>query len=483
MSIATELNRIITAKEEIRQSIESKGVNVGVDLKINDYSSKIDEITSGGGGWEQPTDWLDLNDVGDNEIYILVTAGVLAFRTYIEGTYDIDWGDGDITTGCTNATIYQHEYIIGSGGTYCESEQYWQWKLKIHNATNKITQWHIRRASGFQKKQFTPILWINVGASGITTYFNFLNDTNTSSYKLKKFTLKYDHWGDCTSLNQMFYDAQGLADFKLPSSWGKVTTTANMFFRCYCLYYVKLPEEWGEFQTSTTYMFYDARCLSNIKLPSSWRNVTNCTYMFVNCYGLNSIVLPSTWGKINSLGFLFSGCWSLTTIKLPPDWSGVTTTHYTFQDCQSLVNVELPQQSGSTACDRMFRNCTALTNNNNYRYICAGTVSRLGTEFIKDCEKLTGELILDGLFTRLDVMGATNCQMNLSGLRLNVNSNWSGASPQINVSYTNLDSNALNVLFGDLPVMSGKVINITGCLGASTCDRSIATDKGWSVSG
>lgn len=50
------IERIATAKEEIRQSIINKGVEVSEDLKIEDYSSKIDLITTGqpGGGGE---DW------------------------------------------------------------------------------------------------------------------------------------------------------------------------------------------------------------------------------------------------------------------------------------------------------------------------------------------------------------------------------------------------------------------------------------------
>lgn len=49
-SLFENIERIATAKEEIRQSIINKGVEVSDDLKIEDYSSKIDLITAGGGG-------------------------------------------------------------------------------------------------------------------------------------------------------------------------------------------------------------------------------------------------------------------------------------------------------------------------------------------------------------------------------------------------------------------------------------------------
>lgn len=39
----------------------------------------------------------------------------------------------------------------------------------------------------------------------------------------------------------------------------------------------------------------------------------------------------------------------------------------------------------------------------------------------------------------------------------------------------------LEKIFGNLKTVSGKTITITGCPGAATCDRTIATNKGWTV--
>ncbi len=48
MSIATEIQRLRTAKEDIKTAIEEKGVEVGDGL-IDTYAEKIKEITGGGG--------------------------------------------------------------------------------------------------------------------------------------------------------------------------------------------------------------------------------------------------------------------------------------------------------------------------------------------------------------------------------------------------------------------------------------------------
>lgn len=49
MSIATEIQRLQSAKADIKSAIEQKGVTVG-DGTIDTYAKFIDQITSGGGG-------------------------------------------------------------------------------------------------------------------------------------------------------------------------------------------------------------------------------------------------------------------------------------------------------------------------------------------------------------------------------------------------------------------------------------------------
>lgn len=50
MSIATEIQRLQTAKADLKTAIEAKGVTVDETATIDTYASKIDEIQSGGSG-------------------------------------------------------------------------------------------------------------------------------------------------------------------------------------------------------------------------------------------------------------------------------------------------------------------------------------------------------------------------------------------------------------------------------------------------
>ena len=62
--------------------------------------------------------------------------------------------------------------------------------------------------------------------------------------------------------------------------------------------------------------------------------------------------------------------------------------------------------------------------------------------------------------------------------------------PKVKWSFTvasnPLSAAELNLLFGDLADLTGltaQIITITGCTGAATCDKTIATSKNWTVIG
>lgn len=100
--------------------------------------------------------------------------------------------------------------------------------------------------------------------------------------------------------------------------------------------------------------------------------------------------------------------------------------------------------------------------------------------------------------TILDVSTATNLQLievygtsanrqdGLKGLYVSSSAPFDyGTAPQINVSYTGINRQALVNLFNSMPTVSAsQVCNITGATGAAdltAADLAIATNKGWTV--
>ena len=49
------------------------------------------------------------------------------------------------------------------------------------------------------------------------------------------------------------------------------------------------------------------------------------------------------------------------------------------------------------------------------------------------------------------------------------------------VANAKMSASALNEMFSILPTVTGQTVTITGNYGASTCDTTIATAKGWTV--
>jgi hypothetical protein len=500
-----KLDYIAGTKTAIKDAIELKGVTVGA-ATFREYADKIGEISTGG-TWQPQPEWIDISTVGDNEINLLVTEGTgIAFSTTVAGagTYTIDWGDGTVETSRASGTIYMHQHIANGtawGATYT-------WKIRIYGATGDITGWKVERHTYTTRKQYHPILWAVFGTMGMTTYANaFYNTTdddvncvdlqscviptfasvsNTSdmfSYcrALSSITLPTS-WGSVSNTSAMFSYCCALSSITLPTSWGSVSNTSNMFTHCDALSSITLPTSWGSV-SNTSNMFSHCYALSSITLPTSWGSVSNTSAMFASCYALSSITLPTSWGSVSNTSNMFASCYALSSITLPTSWGSVSNTSSMFSYCCALSSITLPTSWGSVSnTSYMFASCYSLKYINNIDYLGSISVACDFTDFAKDCEFLQTTTTIASLISKIGIYGASGYKLKVTSIRLtNASSTFGGSSPQVNVSYTDLDATALNTLFGDLPTLTGKTIVIRGCTGAATCDTSIATGKGWTV--
>ena len=425
-----KLDYIAGTKTAIKDAIELKGVTVGA-ATFREYADKIGEISTGG-TWQPQPEWIDISTVGDNEINLLVTEGTgIAFSTTVAGagTYTIDWGDGTVETSRASGTIYMHQHIANGtawGATYT-------WKIRIYGATGDITGWKVERHTYTTRKQYHPILWAVFGTMGMTTYANAFYNTTDDDV-------------NCVDLQSCV----------IPT-FASVSSTSYMFASCYALSSITLPTSWGSV-SYTSYMFSYCHALSSITLPTSWGSVSNTSNMFSYCHALSSITLPTSWGSVSNTSNMFSSCYALSSITLPTSWGSVSNTSNMFSHCHSLKYI------------------------NNIDYLGSISVACDFTDFAKDCEFLQTTTTIASLISKIGIYGASGYKLKVTSIRLtNASSTFGGSSPQVNVSYTDLDATALNTLFGDLPTLTGKTIVITGCTGAATCDTSIATGKGWTV--
>ena len=140
MSIATELDRIIQAKDDIKTSIENKGITVPSNALISDYSTYVDSIPTGSGitmkdYMEDSIVTLDLTDTGVLRIknYAFYKSAtlqtiILPDSVYFVGSYAFNSCVGVesviIGNGCTSLDNYSFAgcssmltFVIGNGLT------------------------------------------------------------------------------------------------------------------------------------------------------------------------------------------------------------------------------------------------------------------------------------------------------------------------------------------------------------------------------
>ena len=175
--------------------------------------------------------------------------------------------------------------------------------------------------------------------------------------------------------------------------------------------------------TSLATLFNQAFYNCNALRDFSWISFDKATDMssaFVNCYELKNITINSP--TITSLSATFNGCLSLRRAEvIAPN---ATSAANCFIACPLLTDVTLHTKANA---------------------------ARTST------------------YTKANMLSWIN--------------DLSGSSMTTSVASCNLNAAALNRIFTDLGTVTSTTITITGTPGAATCNRSIATAKGWTVTG
>lgn len=326
--------------------------------------------------------------------------------------------------------------------------------------------------------------------------------------------------GATISMVSAFNNCSSLRSITIPSGW-TLTSCATIAQSCSSLVSFTFPTGAQNSLTSLVSAFSGCYQLDTATLPSSMTAVTAMNNMFQSCSKLETVTFPATMNLVTTLGAAFSGCSNLSSVTLPTSMSALTSTGLAnaFQNCYNLIECTLPATvaagitsfastfSGCTALKTLtlpttqttslstlvsaFASCANLTTVNNTAYLGnnlgnSATVVD-GSTMTTSCGQLTS-LDFYPKFSKLTLQGTSTNRNNLTSLRLrnpatSGTAPWNGSSPQIQLAYTNLSASALDQVFTDLTTVTSKTIDITGATGAATCTRSIATAKGWTVTG
>jgi len=321
------------------------------------------------------------------------------------------------------------------------------------------------------------------------------------------------------SMATMFQACNSLDEVTIPSTYN-ITALNGTFINSRSIKSITLPNNTQNGITTMANMCSACFKLKSIVMPTSLTGVTTLVTAFSNCYSLESLTLPSSMPALTIMNGMCSNCVSLELVTLPTSISGNNANCFnnTFFNCQrisqivypatltspsvpntllselnscfSLKSVTLPstQLTGISNATSMFSSCRTLTGITNSSFI--GNTSTATTTYVNGTTMGTDARSIQSLsfsckFSKLELQGTGSGanQSALSSLRLlnNGSGQYGGSTPHINVSFTSMDATALNQLFTDLPTITSKTITVVGTPGAATCNTSIATAKGWTV--
>lgn len=331
----------------------------------------------------------------------------------------------------------------------------------------------------------------------ISTSASLTNSSSafSSCYSLEEFP--YFETKNVTDVSSMFNTCRSLT--KIPEyDFSSVTTATNLFSNCTSLNSIKLD---FPSLTNPTNMFSSCSSLDNayVNIPSA----TTTNNMFTSCISLKSPTVITS-SSLTVTSFMFSTCSSLKSV----DWfetSGVTDFSFMFNNCMYLEDVPAFNTSSATNVRNMFGNCNNLervpllntanvTNMSGMFYNCYNikTIPNLITTSVVGSTTSTGFATMFNACRSLEYVPA----LTMSGITLTggVTSLFSGCSSLKRIDITGLSKTftvascmlsgaELDNIYTNLPTVTGQTLTVTGNYGTTSDTPTIATAKGWTITG
>ena len=323
-----------------------------------------------------------------------------------------------------------------------------------------------------------------------------------------------------TNMQAMFQNCHSLQSVPLFNT-SSVTNMSNMFNGCYSLQSVPLFNTSSVTNMNT--MFDNCRSLQSIPLFNT-SSVTDMSSMFNGC-SFQSVPLFNT-SSVTNMGSMFQQCRSLLSVPLF-NTSSVTNMQAMFNNCHSLQSVPLFNTSSVTNMSSMFQNCYSLreipeldlskissASNNNMVFTNNVTLGKAKLTGMRWTQSFSGTNLgateLDEMYTALDKLNPNVTNVTATGTVVtytvdditafvaNRTVTITGVDP-VAYNLTNVTVATVNVANsrftvnnaatgtyvsgGVAALQDNRTITVTNNPGISGDDPTIATNKGWTVTG
>ena len=302
MAIADKLAYLQESKNQIKNAIINKGINVTNEDPFRSYADKIQQIKETGEttrNWQPEADWFDIEKIleEDTQNYAMKIICLLtdelddkAVTNTVKGGEKYKLSDGQIIEQSTSLDITNLFDI--SKDKVCSKGYKTRYIIYYSNAsTMNITLpnnviYTIFSGVKFNSSPFSDRRFLQS--------IKFINNCKFTNTSMHYFLL------NCSSLQQIS---------ELDTS--NVTDMSSMFSGCCSLQ--QIPSIDTRNVTDMSGMFSGCYCLQQIASIDT-SNVTNMNTMFFNCYNLRQI-FDLNMGNIASANNTFSGTFSVFQIK------------------------------------------------------------------------------------------------------------------------------------------------------------------------
>jgi surface protein len=395
-------------------------------------------------------------------------------ETGLANGYSTGWLDIAIAApSCTTLTIGSSASTVRHG--YLE-------RVRL-NQLGSITSF----ASQFQNCRVLQDVVIADTITTVTTMINMFNSCSSLT------SVPLFNTASVTTMSSMFANCSSLTSVPLFNT-ASVTTMSSMFTNCFSLTSVPL------FNTASVTIMSSmfGSCYSFTSVPLfNTASVTNMTAMFTNCNSLTSVPLFNT-ASVTTMNNMFNSCSSLTSVPLF-NTASVTTMSSMFGSCSSLTSVPLFNTASVTTMGSMFNNCFSL---NSVPLFNTASVTTMSSMF-NSCSSLTSVPLfntasvttMSNMFNSCSsltsvpalVTTAVTSATNFNSIFANCNNLARIEAKNFNFTFSvascKLSAAALDEIYTNLPTVTEQTITVSGNYGITGDDPTIATAKGWTVTG
>jgi len=256
----------------------------------------------------------------------------------------------------------------------------------------------------------------------------------------------------------------------------KATNMIGLFSGCSSL--EEIPELDTSSATALSSLFSQCRSLKKIPEKLNTSNCTQMSFMFSNCLNLIYGPIMDT-SKVSLFDNMFNTSGVITVPEY--DYSKATNISDMFRWCRTLTEIGGTMMNTGlslTSADEVFYECYSI---NKLPYIQNLTNVTDTTGMFFNCRGVKEYGPMD--WSKVTNTGGTSTTrmfyQNWSLSRCQI----TGITATVSFQSCSLGATALNEIYTNLGPGTGKTIVVTGNWGTAADDPSIATGKGWTVTG